>query len=461
MSEKPTLESARDLRERLDAATSAAQNAFRDTTRLVQLLMVIGKPATPEKLVKQTLAVLSDVFSADVTCVAHPIGDRLYVSTACGLPLGAEGYEIGWPLDEAAMEALGTGLSVSRDQSSPSVDLPADLRKIGIKSRAWVPLTTGAGNEGLLILCRSSGEQFSEPDVRMLDSVAYRLCLSIEAAQRLDARERLGRLSNRLSPHLDAESLLAEASDLFRSLTAADSTAAVAIAGDKPVLQLSSASATPLPGWPEQAEQMAGWVAAAAGVSFVRGDVTLDPQAGFVCPTESRAFLSVPVMREGHVAALLNAGRREPIPFDTDTVKVAEIFAAQVGAALANASLYLALATSEARLRLIADSISDLVVVVDCDGTILHASPSFGDAVGKDADDLVGTDVADLCHGDDRARLREAIRNQNPAPTVRYRLETGSSGWAEVESRLSSGTPVGEVVLTTRPVESPPEIGTH
>jgi PAS domain S-box-containing protein len=166
-------------------------------------------------------------------------------------------------------------------------------------------------------------------------------------------------------------------------------------------------------------------------------------------------------MRDGHVAALLNAGRREPIPFDTDSVKVAEIFAAQVGAALANASLYRALATSEARLRLIADSISDLVVVVDRDGTILHASPSFGDAVGKDADDLVGTDVADLCHGDDRARLREAIRNPNPAPTVRYRLETGSSGWAEAESHLSSGTPAGEVVLTTRPVESRPEIGTR
>jgi predicted component of type VI protein secretion system len=75
VSEQPTPESLRDLRERLEAATSAAQNAFRDTTRLVQLLMVIGKPATSEKLVKQTLAVLSDVFSADVTCVAHPIED--------------------------------------------------------------------------------------------------------------------------------------------------------------------------------------------------------------------------------------------------------------------------------------------------------------------------------------------------------------------------------------------------
>jgi PAS domain S-box-containing protein len=458
VSEPSSPESLRDLRERLAAATSAAQNAFRDTTRLVQLLMVIGKPATPEKLVKQTLAVLSDVFSADVTCVANPIGDRLYVSTACGLPLGAEGYGSGWPLGEAAIEALDTGLSVSRNESSPSVDLPADLEKIGIKSRAWVPLTTGAGNSGLLILCRSSGEQFSEPDVRMLDSVAYRLCLSIEAAQRLDARERLGRLSNRLGRHHDAQTLLADASDLFRTLTAADSTAAVAIAGDKPVLRLSSASAASIPGWPEQVEQMAGWAAAAAGMAFVRSDVTLDTQAGFVCPSESRAFLSVPVMREGRVAALLNAGRREPIPFDTDTVKVAEIFAAQVGAALANASLYRALATSETRLRLIADSISELVVVVDRDGTIFYASPSFGAVVGKDAEDLVGTDASDLCHQGDRARLSKAIRNPHQAPTVEYRLGTGSNGWARVESRLSYGAPVGEVILVTRLVDPPAEI---
>jgi len=457
MSEQPGVESLRDLRERLEAATSAAQNAFRDTTRLVQLLMVIGKPATPEKLVKQTLAVLSDVFSADVTCVAHPIGDRLYVSTACGLPLGAVGYESGWPLGEAAMEALGTGLSVSREQSSPSVDLPPELERIGIKSRAWVPLTSGDGNTGLLVLCRSSGEPFTESDLRMLDSVAYRLCLSIEAAQRLDARERLGRLSHRLSRHLDARTLLSEATELFRSLTAADSTAAVTIAGDQPILHLSSASAAPIPGWPERAEQMAGWAAAVSGMAFVRDDVSLDAQAGFVCPAGSRAFLSVPVIREGRVAALLNAGRTDPVPFDTDTVQVAAIFANQVGAALANASLYRALATSEARLRLIADSIPELVVVVDANCNILHASPSFGYVVGKDPDDLVGRTATDLCHRDDRARLRGAIRDPHVVSTVRYRLMTGSSGWVRVESRLSSGVPVGEVALITRVVEPPAE----
>lgn len=456
MSDQSDLQSSEVLRQRLAAATAAAQNAYRDTTRLIRLLFVIGKPATPEDLVKDVLAVLSDVFSADVTCIAHPVGDRMFVSSACGLPPEAAGFLEGWPHGEAAIEAIETGLSVSRDPSHLSVDLPTELEQLGIKSRAWVPLTTGNGNRSLLVLCRSSGEPFSEPDMRMLDAVAYQLCLSVEAAQRLAAGQRLARLSHRLARHLDMDTLLGEVSELFRTLTAADSAAVVKIVGEKPVLHESPASARQISGWPDRVDEMAGWALASTGMPFVRDDVAMDPRAGFVCPTGSRAFLSVPVRRDGRVVALLNAGRMGPVPFDADTVAAAANFAGQVGVAMANASLYRALATSEARLRLIADSIAELVVVVDREGSIRYASPSFGEVVGTDPDDLVGQHAADLCHGDDRTRLLAAIRAPEQEPTVRHRLRRQPGGWVDVESRLSSGTsPAGEVMLTTRLVEPP------
>ena len=456
MSDESGLESKDELRRRLAAATSAAQNAYRDTTRLIRLLMVIGKPAAPEQLVKEALATLSDVFSADVVCIAHAIGDRLFVSSACGLRYGADGFQGGWPLGEAAMEAIGTDLSVARDSSQPSPDLPTELAELGIKSRTWVPLTTGSERRGLLILCRSSGEPFTEPDMRMLDAVAYRLCMAMEAAQRLDAGERLARLSQRLAHHLDKETLLGDVSELFRRLTVADSAAVVAIVGEQPVLHHGAAPARPIPGWPDRAEGMAGWAIATTGAPFVRADVSLDPQAGFVCPTGSRAFLSVPVMREGRVAALLNAGRMGPVPFDADTVEAAGIFANQVGVAMVNASLYRELAASEARLRLVADSIAELVAVVDREGTIRHASPSFCDALGREPSDLIERNAADLCHEADRARFLAAIRALEPESTVRYRLRSMQGGWVAVESRLSSAAPpTGEVVLTTRLVELP------
>lgn len=439
------------LRRRLAAATSAAQNAYRDTTRLIRLLTVIGKPTTPDNVVKDALAVLSEVFSADVTCIVHPVGDRLFVLKACGLAPDAAGFHLGWPNGEAAREAIETGQSVSRASSAGTDDLPGELAELGVMTRAWVPLNTGNGNRGLLMLCRSSGEPFSEPDMAMLDSVAYRLCLSMEAAERLDAGQRLARLGHRLSRHLDTETLLGEVSALFRSLTAADSTAVVSIVEEKPILYQTWASAGSPPGWPLRAQEMAGWALAATGRPLVRDDVALDPGAGFVCPAGSRAFLSVPVMRDNRVVALLNAGRALPVPFDADTVAVSGIFANQVGVAMANAALYSALATSEARLRLIADSIAELVVVVGRDGAIRYASPSFGRAVGADPDDLVGRNAGEICHGDDWPRLLAAILGLNREATLRYRLRMEPGGWVEVESHLSSGAPpAGEVMMTTR-----------
>jgi PAS domain S-box-containing protein len=456
MSAEADPESSDGLRRRLAEATSAAQNAYRDTTRLIRLLMVIGRPTTPDRLIREALATLSDVFSADVVCIAHPVGDCLFVSSACGLPSGAAGFQDGWPHGEAAMEAIETGHSVARDSSHSSIDLPAELAELGIKSRAWVPLTTGAENRGLMILCRSSGETFSEPDIGMLDAVAYRLCLSIEAAQRLAARERLTLLSHRLARHLDTNTLLVEVAELLRGLTEADSTAVVAIDGDKPVLYGAMISARPIADWPDRAEGMAGWAVAATGTPFVRDDVSLDPQAGFVWPTGSRSFLSVPAMREGRVVALLNSGRVGLAPFDRDTVEVAGVFANQVAVAMANASLHRALAASEARLRLIADSTAGLVAVVDRAGAIRYASPSFCKVLSTNSYDLVNRNAADLCHSDDRERFLEAIRAPEQEPTVQYRLRNQHGGWISVESRLSSGTsPSDEVVLTTHLVEPP------
>jgi PAS domain S-box-containing protein len=451
MTEQENPQSVEVLRTRLAAATAAAQNAYRDTTRLIRLLTTIGKPASPDNLVKEALAVLSEVFSADVTCVAHPVGDRLFVQRACGLAPDAAGFHAGWPYGQAAREAVESGLSVSRGAAGPSTDLPPELEELAILSRAWVPLDTGTAKRGLLILCRSSGEQFSEPDMRMLDAVAYRLCQSIEAAERLAAGERLARLSHRLARHLDVETLLGEVSAVFRSLTAADSAAVVTIVAGKPVLHQSWASASPIPGWPDAADGMAGWALTSTGTTFVRDDVALDAQAGFVCPARSRAFLSVPVMRDRQVVALLNAGKTVPVPFDADTVAVAGVFATQVGVAMANASLYKALATSEARLRLIADTIAELVLVVDREGAIRYASPSFGATIGSDPDDLVGRNVAAICHGNDLTRLLGAIRAPDRSACVRFRLHGSSGQWLEVESRLASGaSPAGEVVLSAK-----------
>jgi PAS domain S-box-containing protein len=68
-----------------------------------------------------------------------------------------------------------------------------------------------------------------------------------------------------------------------------------------------------------------------------------------------------------------------------------------------------ALAESEARYRLVADNMRDLVVQTDAEGRLVYASPSCS-ALGYEPEDLVGRLGADFIHPDDRAGVLETIR---------------------------------------------------
>ena len=124
----------------------------------------------------------------------------------------------------------------------------------------------------------------------------------------------------------------------------------------------------------------------------------------------ARAYLCVPIAREGRTMALLCAFHGVPASFTSDSAKVAKIFATYVGAAMVNAELYRALAHSESRLRLITDSISDMIALVDRSGVFRYASPSYAREVGRDPEELIGLSALDLAYPDDRDALRTGLR---------------------------------------------------
>ena len=181
----------------------------------------------------EVLAALSDVFTADVVCMAHPKGDQMVLTAACGLPEDSPAFTTGWPLGEAPSETGRTGRSVARLGLGPSDDLPAVMADLGVRSAAWVPLPTGGPNQALIALFRVSSEPFTASDLKILDSVAYRLSLSIDAGERRLTIERLANVGHRLARHLDTDALLAEAAELFRTLARADAGVAVTVDGDR------------------------------------------------------------------------------------------------------------------------------------------------------------------------------------------------------------------------------------
>jgi PAS domain S-box-containing protein len=98
---------------------------------------------------------------------------------------------------------------------------------------------------------------------------------------------------------------------------------------------------------------------------------------------------------------------------------------------------------SEARFRLLAESTTDLILMVDADGLIEFASPGAA-ILGYRPEDLVGRHRLSLVHPDDRKRARVSIdrlvdqknARDRSARDYRFKRADGSFTWLEGNSRV-------------------------
>jgi diguanylate cyclase (GGDEF)-like protein/PAS domain S-box-containing protein len=426
------------LETQLVAATAAAHEAYRDTTRLIRLLTVISQPSSSVDLVEDTLTTLSDVFSADVTCIGRLVGDRLVIGSSCGLTEGDPAHTEGWEAGPAAREALAGCRSVARS-FDPSAQLPAPLGALGIRSGAWIPMPSGP--DELLVLYRRGEASFTSGELQVLASVADRLCLALQTRERSAATERLAQSGPRLARHLDLDPLLAEAAVLLHQLTCSEGASIAMVDGDRAELR-AHAGAGPVPGrWPQPVAELPGWAAAVQG----------HPHQGL---DGSSAVLSVPVTRGDAPAALLYVVRDARRPFSTEVVEICTVFANYLGAAMVNAELFQALARSEASLRLITDSISDMIAVLAADGTFRYASPSYRRELGYDPSTLIGRQATDLVYPDDWEAVRAAKGDAARLSKVEYRTIDGAGSLVWVESALRPApSEDGAIVVSSRVVD--------
>ncbi|WP_340097851.1 PAS domain-containing sensor histidine kinase [Salinibaculum salinum] len=101
---------------------------------------------------------------------------------------------------------------------------------------------------------------------------------------------------------------------------------------------------------------------------------------------------------------------------------------------------------------------TNLLTVVDADGIIQYESPSIERLYGYDQDALVGEQVAEYFHPDDRKAVRDAFqtvvsRSDDTVESVEYRHEQADGTYRWVESTASSDpTPEGHYVVNTRDI---------
>jgi PAS domain S-box-containing protein len=93
----------------------------------------------------------------------------------------------------------------------------------------------------------------------------------------------------------------------------------------------------------------------------------------------------------------------------------------------------------EKRYQLLIENSTDLINVLDDDGTIKYVSPSVRSVLGYEQDNVVGTNAFGYIHPDDRERVLEQFGalSEEPGDELRadYRMRTIDGGFREMESR--------------------------
>lgn len=116
---------------------------------------------------------------------------------------------------------------------------------------------------------------------------------------------------------------------------------------------------------------------------------------------------------------------------------------------------------SEARFRALVQNSSDLISVIDVDGTVRFASPSAQHVLGYDERDLEGRYASELVHPDDVEAVLEVFDRVavSAGSTERFQCRLRSAGgeWVHTESVAANlvGDPViAGIVLNTRDVSA-------
>jgi diguanylate cyclase (GGDEF)-like protein/PAS domain S-box-containing protein len=181
-------------------------------------------------------------------------------------------------------------------------------------------------------------------------------------------------------------------------------------------------------------ETARGLVGRKAWVVF--GDKPLPPEA-----LEGRRFkIVINGDRAGEIA--VSAGRVAP-----DHVRSLQRLASQVAHAIEGVKLVEQRATeratgqSEARFRSLVQNSSDLIAVVDEEGSFTYLAPSVQAVLGFEAEELIGVRFAELLHTEEKEAIESALaaaKRSTGTCTLELRLRRRDATWCRLEAVVSN-----------------------
>lgn len=167
--------------------------------------------------------------------------------------------------------------------------------------------------------------------------------------------------------------------------------------------------------------------------------------------------LCVPLLDEGEVVGTLNVESTSGVELTDDDLRVMFALAEHVNVALRRAGLLARVRESEGRFRSLIQNASDIITLLEVDGTILYQSPSVERMLGYHPEELIGKNAFDCIHPDDLDQALGAftrmLAEPESHPSVEYRFRCKDGSWCYLESvgsNLLDDPRVEELVVNSR-----------
>lgn len=124
---------------------------------------------------------------------------------------------------------------------------------------------------------------------------------------------------------------------------------------------------------------------------------------------------------------------------------------------LDNIALTQELAQKENHFRSLVQGSSDVIMIAAPTGTLRYVSPAAAGVYGREAEELVGSELATLIHPDDLGRVVHEVRRflaappaEEPTTRIECRFKSGGGEWLNVESTVNRHQ--GGLILNSRDV---------
>jgi PAS domain S-box-containing protein len=179
----------------------------------------------------------------------------------------------------------------------------------------------------------------------------------------------------------------------------------------------------------------------------------------YIVPHQLQTYVGQAVRCAGeYIGSLCVMYQNNFVPSEADK-KLMGIIAAAIGVEEERKKEAIVWAQNEAKWRSLIHNSSNLITILEADGSIRYVSPAIQGILGCRPGELMGKNMFDFVHPDDVSSVKNdfqgVLQNPTTALSIEFRVRHKDGAWRYVESTYSNllmDAPVSRIVVNTRDV---------